>query len=510
MKKLLMLAAMFCLLLSCTKQEIPTDEKIPINISVGQQTRANDSNFQTDDKVGIYVVNYNGETAGSLANSGNHVDNIGFEYNGSAWAPDETIYWKDKKTSADFYAYYPHDANLSSVTEYPFSVKTNQSEDDNFWASDFLWGKQSNVTPTSEAVTIQTNHVLSRIIVEIKPGAGFTADTWAAATKSVKITGMKTAATINLSNGTATATGSAEDITPLHSVSTYKAMAVPQTVADNSKLIVVTVNGVDYIYRKGYEFKANTQHSFTITVNKSTSNVNVTIGEWVIDPTVNTGSATEEEEEISIPNNQIWYTSSNNQVINPDASYTGESGFGANIITNNYSNGKGIITFDGDIKKIGDRAFENNSLLTSVTIPEGVITIGPNAFKSCSSLSNITVPNSVTSLGSMSFYGCTSLSEVILSDNLTSIGGSAFLDCSSLTNIVLPSKLTEIGTTAFYGCMNLITVTSLASTAPTINNFDVFDPDSRTKTTLIVPQGSKNSYIEKGWNNYFSNIEEIE
>ena len=473
MKKLFMLAAMFCLLLSCTKQEIPTDEKIPINISVGQQTRANDSNFQTDDKVGIYVVNYNGETAGSLANSGNHVDNIGFEYNGSAWAPDETIYWKDKKTSADFYAYYPYSTNVTDVTTHPFSVKADQRSEANFWASDFLWGKETNVTPTSSAVAIKTNHVLSRMIIEVKPGEGFTESEWTAATKSVKITGMKTAATIDLASGTATATGTAADISPLKASTsgtlTYKAMVVPQTVADNSKLIVVTVNGVDYVYRKGYEFKANTQHSFTITVNKSTSSVNVTIGEWAIDPTVNTGSATEEEEEVeipsTIPNNQIWYKASA-QITTYDEEFDDdEPNFGTQMTSHVFNNGIGVITFNEEITKIPEYTFSCERNLTYVVIPNTV----------------------------------------------TRIEGAAF-ESTGLTNITIPSSVTEIGWGAFSDC-ELTTVTCLSTTPPSIENESICDsfPSSLKNTcTLKVPSTSIEVYKSSPWNNYFSEIVPID
>ena len=58
MKKILIFAAMCCLLLSCTKQENPIDERIPINISVDQLTKVNDQSYEDCDKIGVFVVNY--------------------------------------------------------------------------------------------------------------------------------------------------------------------------------------------------------------------------------------------------------------------------------------------------------------------------------------------------------------------------------------------------------------------------------------------------------------------
>lgn len=300
MKKLLTLVSLATLMFSCSKNNdlIPDIEKLPIKISIGQQTRANDDTYENGDKVGIYVVNYDGATAGALTTSNNQVNNKQFTYDGSKWTPEESIYWKDGNTAADFYAYYPYSSS-PNISAHPFSVQKDQSNEDNFWASDFLWGKAIKISPTPNAVSIQTNHSLSRIIVDIKPGEGFTAESWAAATKSVKICDIKTSATINLSTGVATETGSKGEIIPLATAETgttlsYKAMMIPQVVTENSKLVVVTIDDTDYIFRKEYTFSSNTIHKFTVIINKSGSNVDVTIGEWKIDNTVNEGIAEED------------------------------------------------------------------------------------------------------------------------------------------------------------------------------------------------------------------------
>lgn len=69
-----------------------------------------------------------------------------------------------------------------------------------------------------------------------------------------------------------------------------------------------------------------------------------------------------------IPNNTIYYTSSNGKIVTP----YNKNVFGANIISNTYVNGQGIITFDKSVTKIGDNAFNNCSSLTSVSIPNSV------------------------------------------------------------------------------------------------------------------------------------------
>ena len=476
MKKLLLFAATIGLLFACSKEEItPADEqKIPINISVGQSTRANDTVFAANDEVGIFVVNYAEETPGALAASGNQVDNAKFTFDGSAWTPDAPIYWKDKSTAADFYAYYPY-AESANTAAHPFSVKADQSLEEDFWASDFLWGKTTNVAPSPNPISITTNHSLSRILVEVKPGKGFMAETWAAATKSIKICDVKTAATIDLSTGVATATGENGEIIPFAAESGYKAMMIPQEVADNSKLIVVTVDGVDYVYRKGFTFRANTQHKFSITVNQTDGKVDITIGEWNTDDVVNEGNAEEEAEPevVAVPNNQIWYTTTNGNAL-------GKSG--GNITSDTYTNGKGVIEFNEDLTKITTEMFKNIMTLTSIILP-----------------------NSITAIQDEAFSGCDKLTTITLSNQLETISKKAFYGCSSLESITLPESLKSIGEYAFSGCLKLSTIKVLSTVPPTINAKAFYNTPALTQ--IIVPKNSTNNYKNNtGWSNYEGKI----
>jgi hypothetical protein len=107
--------------------------------------------------------------------------------------------------------------------------------------------------------------------------------------------------------------------------------------------------------------------------------------------------------------NEIWYTSSDGNVISPYSTNL----FGANLISNTYENDKGILSFDNDVPYIGNNAFEYSYFLTSVTIPNSVTAIGYRAFANCSSLTSVTIPNSVTSIGGSVFYYCSSLNSII-------------------------------------------------------------------------------------------------
>ena len=157
------------------------------------------------------------------------------------------------------------------------------------------------------------------------------------------------------------------------------------------------------------------------------------------------------EDESKPANNEIWYTAT----AKVEPYYTDE--FGATYISNVWDSetGKGVITFSGDVTKIGYYAFYECSSLTSVTIPDSVTTIGEQAFYSCNSLTSVTIPDSVTTIGERAFNWCTNLTSVTIPNSVKTIGNYAFTECTSLTSVTIPDSVTTIGGSAFSNCSSL-------------------------------------------------------
>lgn len=286
------------ILFSCSKNNSepippPGSTKNPINFSMGIATRATDSNFESGDKVGIYAVNYtDATTPGTLAASGNHMNNVGVTYNGTSWTPDVKSHWMDETTKVDFYCYYPYVSTPSGITAYPFSVNTDQSVEANYKASDFLWGKTAGVSPSSNPVQITTKHAMSNVLIYLEPGDGFTTESLSAATKSVFVCNTKPNATIDLATGAATAAGSVADIKArTESGGYYRALIVPQTVSGGIALVRITIDGEDYILKQNLTFEAHKQHKCTVTVSNTAHGVNVGIAAWEIDDIDHGGTA---------------------------------------------------------------------------------------------------------------------------------------------------------------------------------------------------------------------------
>ena len=149
----------------------------------------------------------------------------------------------------------------------------------------------------------------------------------------------------------------------------------------------------------------------------------------------------------------IHYTSTNGKIVTPYKT----DGFGANIISNTYKDGQGVITFDGPVTNIGQEAFSGSNI-TSIVIPESVQTIGASAFHSCYELTSISLPENLKNIDFATFAYCKKLPKISIPRNVTSIGPSAFYGCYVLDSLTIPENVTSIGEKAFYSCSSLKTI----------------------------------------------------
>lgn len=167
-------------------------------------------------------------------------------------------------------------------------------------------------------------------------------------------------------------------------------------------------------------------------------------------------------------NNEIWYTSSDNNIVTPYDS----SVFGANIVSNTYKDGKGVIIFDRDVTSIGKIVFHQCNTLTSIIIPNSVTSIGSNTFSYCDVLTSINVdvnnPNYCSIDGVLFNKDITTLiqypigntrTEYTIPNNVTTIGVFAFYACKYLISITIPNSVTRIENDAFYDCSFLTSIT---------------------------------------------------
>ena len=199
---------------------------------------------------------------------------------------------------------------------------------------------------------------------------------------------------------------------------------------------------------------------------------------------------------------EIRYTSNDGNIIPPGDI----TAFDLEILSNEYVNGEGVITFAGELTTIGDFAFRDCHSLTSVTIPDSVTAIGASVFCYCRSLTSITIGDSVTTIGVGVFWNCSNLTSVTIPDSVTTIGNYAFRGCTSLTSVTIGDSVTTIGKWAFRDCDSLTSVYCKATTPPTLKSSFVFDSNADGRK-IYVPAESVEAYkAATNWSEYAADI----
>lgn len=464
---LYLLAAGSMLLTGCSddffgdKTEQHDSNRIQLSGDIDQLavTRVNDNGFCNGDVMGVYIVDYEGNKPGTLKVNGNRGDNVRhtFDEPNYKWNSAYDLFWKDKHTHIDVYGYYPF-ANPESIEDYQFEVQKDQSkatengEMGGYEASDFLWGKVSDVAPTTSVIRLPMAHRMSNARVTLIQGSGFAEGEWANLEKIVLTANVARKASINLSTGEIKTAGSAESTMtiPSRTNDEWRTIVVPQTVAAGTTLFSITIGGVPYKFTKNeaLTYVAGKMMNFGIKVDKQTGSgaykltlVSESITPWENDLVSHDATAKE-------------YV-----VINSTKGHLKEAIAAAN---KDYTKIKNL-KITGEINA-QDFYFMRDSMeyLAALNLKEVIIRGGQQTLTGGSPGD---YPYNDYEMPYEALRGMKTLNLIVLPDKLTKIGIAAFADDQNLTgSLIIPEGVTEIEVGAFYDCRSMNGELSLPST----------------------------------------------
>ena len=492
------------------------DDRIQLSGDIDQLavTRVNDNGFCDGDVMGVYIVDYDGGTPGTLKASGNRGDNVRhtFDEPNYKWNSAYDLYWKDKHTHIDVYGYYPF-ANPESIDSYPFEVKRDQSkpsengEMGGYEASDFLWGKVADVAPTTSVIRLPMKHRMANARVTLVEGSGFAAGEWAGTEKTVLAPNLIRKASINLADGTVTANGSVEATAtmPSRSGNEWRAIVVPQTVKAGETLFSITIGGVPYKFAKNeaFTYMPGKMSNFSIRVDKKAGSgqyqltlISESITPWEND-LVSHDATAKEYVVVNCPTAgglkdaiaaaKLDYTKVTNLKITGEINANDFNFMRYSMNALEALNLKEVTILSPDnnfywkddeipphaleetklmhivlpdkLKEIREYAFANcKYLIGSLNIPEGVVYIDEKAFFTCSGFDGtLTLPSTLKSIGTSAFASCSHFTGGLsLPESLEGIADMAFCNCDGFSGrLVLPSSLETIRYAAFSNCSGL-------------------------------------------------------
>lgn len=146
----------------------------------------------------------------------------------------------------------------------------------------------------------------------------------------------------------------------------------------------------------------------------------------------------------------LYENDSTCKVIGKSKSYIGNITIPESV---NYNDKRYSVTY------IDEYAFQDDSSITSISIPNSVTDIGKNAFSGCASLVNIFFGNSVETIGKKAFADCTALKSVTVPNSVGRLYEGVFRDCTALEEVILGEGVFATDDLIFSGCTSLRTIT---------------------------------------------------
>ena len=303
-KQLLIAVCVGMMLAACSSKDDFTAEstKHPLKITAGikgLQTRASgdDAQLQNSDflngaKISVYPDGVHCSMIEGLPENGY----VTYTNTPVGWTTDAELYVLGSNDQLEAFAVYPAtDASENQMTwnTTSFTVQQDQTTDENYRKSDFMYAFTTNVNPT-DPIPLEFNHCMSKITIIVDPSEAYDVDYFKSHLSGVEMEDITREATISSSNHKliAAGTGSTSYISVCTSgeaealCSTGVSCIIPpQNVSAGKRIIAVSVDIDSWYYYTvptgGIEFKGGYEYIYNLTLKKEGFYLSeITISPW--------------------------------------------------------------------------------------------------------------------------------------------------------------------------------------------------------------------------------------
>ncbi len=433
--------------------------------------------------------------------------NAKYQYSGDAWklVGEQYMHWADGYNY--FQAWMPAGAAYNA-----FTIPADQSSVAGLRSADWMTAAVNGVEKTkNQSIDLEFSHKLAKVVVTVTEfKAPYTSEE-AISNAKFAVAGKGISGEISIVDG-------ANEIAAYISDKSMSAVLAPGVYEVGKTFLTLNVGGDALIVeapQAGIALEAGKSYKFTLTVENNRPRISgVTVNDW--NEAVLEGVGADEEiigVTVKVPENEIWYVMSDGSVydVYQTTNTYGHSPFDAEVISNTYENGRGVIRFASAVTRINDHTFGNSwaqnmvelylpdcieSLgtgaishtgLTTLRIPANLKTVESYALNSRSinplhagiksftghhisadgkcviledstmvgfapnGITEYSIPEGVKSIDAYCFAWY-DIESVIFPEGLEYIGGDAFAECKKLKSVTLPSTIENISSYAFREC----------------------------------------------------------
>ncbi len=197
-------------------------------------------------------------------------------YVDNKWTYNDAIYWAGQSDASYFRALSPAGSSTSAVAQ----------------GNDILWGTSGTaaISPRTGDVRIDFEHLMSKLSINLKTVSG---DAEVDLTDAkITVTNMATAGTYSLASGKVTS-GATVDIMLNDKASGFSEVVVPQSIADDAKVVITLKDGTTYSVQLNQctlttgdksavtKWEQGKDYTYTITLSKQEVTFSAYVKDWV-------------------------------------------------------------------------------------------------------------------------------------------------------------------------------------------------------------------------------------